>query len=57
MTDPLTDQVNEIRATEDGVVIGMSLPLVLLSGSALIHVGKVEARADSESGAAATRPD
>jgi predicted deacylase len=42
VTDPVTDQVHEIRANEDGVVIGMSLPQVVLSGSALIHVGRVE---------------
>lgn len=42
VTDPITDQVHEIRANEDGVVIGMSLPRVVLSGSALIHVGRVE---------------
>lgn len=42
VTDPITDQVHEIRANEDGVVIGMSLPQVVLSGSALIHVGRVE---------------
>ena len=42
VTDPITDQVHEIRANEDGVVIGMALPQVLLSGSALIHVGRVE---------------
>ncbi len=42
VTDPITDQVHEIRASEDGVVIGMSLPQVVLSGSALIHVGRVE---------------
>jgi len=42
VTDPMTDQVHEIRANEDGLVIGMSLPQVVLSGSALIHVGRVE---------------
>lgn len=42
VTDPVTDQVHEIRASEDGVVIGMSLPQVVLSGSALIHVGIVK---------------
>jgi predicted deacylase len=41
VTDPVADQVHEIRANEDGVVIGMSLPQVVLSGSALIHVGIV----------------
>lgn len=42
VTDPITNQVHEIRASEDGVVIGMSLAQVLLSGSAVIHVGKVK---------------
>ena len=42
VTDPITDQVHEIRASEAGVVIGTSLPQVVLSGSALIHVGRVE---------------
>jgi predicted deacylase len=42
VTDPITNQVHDIRASEDGVVIGMSLPQVLLSGSAVIHVGKVK---------------
>ena len=42
VTDPITDQVHETRADADGVVIGMALPQVVLSGSALIHVGRVE---------------
>lgn len=42
VTDPITNQVHQIRASEEGVVIGMSLPQVLLSGSAVIHVGKVK---------------
>ncbi len=42
ITDPVTNEVHEIRANEDGVVIGMSLPQVVLSGSALLHVGKVK---------------
>lgn len=42
VTDPITDQVHEIRADADGVVIGLALPQVVLSGSALIHVGRVE---------------
>lgn len=47
LTDPLTDATHEIHARDDGVVIGMSLPQVLLSGSALIHVGKVGPRAEA----------
>jgi predicted deacylase len=42
VTDPITDQVHEIRANESGVVIGMALPQVVLSGAALIHVGSVK---------------
>ncbi len=42
IADPVTDEIHEIRATEDGVVIGMSLPQVVLSGSALLHVGTVK---------------
>lgn len=53
LTDPLTDQVHEIRASADGIVIGMSLPQVLLSGSPVIHIGQVNPRAQSGSGAAA----
>lgn len=49
LTDPLTDQAHEIRATEGGIVIGMSLPQVLLSGSALIHLGKMGPRTSSRS--------
>ncbi len=41
VTDPVTDRVNEVRADEPGVVIGMALPQVVLSGFALIHVGKL----------------
>jgi len=42
VTDPVTDQVREIRASESGLVIGMALPQVVLSGFALIHVGDVK---------------
>jgi predicted deacylase len=42
VTDPITNHVHEIRAPEEGVVIGMALPQVLLSGSAVIHLGKVD---------------
>ena len=41
IADPVTDQVHEVRADIDGVVIGMSLPQVVLSGSALFHIGEV----------------
>jgi predicted deacylase len=41
IADPVTDEVREVRADIDGVVIGMSLPQVVLSGSALFHIGEV----------------
>jgi uncharacterized protein len=41
IADPVTDQVHEVRAQAGGVVIGMSLPQVVLSGSALFHIGEV----------------
>lgn len=55
LTDPLTDATHEVRARDDGIVIGMSLPQVLLSGSALVHIGKVSARAKA-SGASDRTP-
>ena len=42
VTDPVTDQVTRILATEAGVVIGMALPQVVLSGFALLHVGELK---------------
>lgn len=41
IADPVTDQVHEVRADTGGVIIGMSLPQVVLSGSALFHIGEV----------------
>jgi predicted deacylase len=41
IADPVTDQVHELRADIGGLVIGMSLPQVVLSGSALFHIGEV----------------
>ena len=41
IADPVTDEVHEVHANMAGVVIGMSLPQVVLSGSALFHVGEV----------------
>jgi len=41
IADPVSDQVHEVRAEADGVVIGMSLPQVVLSGSALFHIGEI----------------
>jgi predicted deacylase len=41
VTDPLTDEVHEIRAEGDGVVIGISLPRIVLSGYGVFHIGDV----------------
>jgi len=41
IADPVTDEVRELRADMDGVVIGMSLPQVVLSGSPLFHIGEI----------------
>jgi uncharacterized protein len=41
IADPVTDEVHEVRADNGGVIIGMSLPQVVLSGSALFHIGEV----------------
>jgi predicted deacylase len=41
VTDPVTDQINEIRAKKGGVVVGMALPQVVLSGYGIVHVGTV----------------
>ncbi|MDA1073523.1 MAG: succinylglutamate desuccinylase/aspartoacylase family protein [Proteobacteria bacterium] len=42
VTDPVTDQANEIRATDAGLVVGMALSQVVLSGYGLFHVGEVK---------------
>jgi predicted deacylase len=39
ITDPLTDEVHELRARGDGTVVGMALPRVVLSGYGLFHIG------------------
>lgn len=39
VTDPITEQVEQIRATQDGLLIGMAVPQVVLTGYALFHVG------------------
>ena len=44
ITDPLTDQAYEIRATADGTIVGMALPQVVLSGYGLFHVGALQDR-------------
>jgi hypothetical protein len=37
----VSDQVHELHAEIGGVIIGMALPQVVLSGYALFHVGEV----------------
>jgi predicted deacylase len=39
IVDPVTDVVFEIQADQSGVVVGMALPQVVLSGYGLFHVG------------------
>ena len=39
IADPVTDAVFEIQADRPGVVVGMALPQVVLSGYGLFHVG------------------
>ncbi|MFZ1294867.1 MAG: succinylglutamate desuccinylase/aspartoacylase family protein [Pseudomonadales bacterium] len=41
VTDPFTDASNEIRADKPGVVVGMALPQVVLSGYGLFHLGEL----------------
>jgi predicted deacylase len=41
IADPVSDQVHEVRAENGGVIIGMALPQVVLSGSPLLHIGDV----------------
>jgi len=41
IADPVSDQVHELRAGMGGVVIGMALPQVVISGSPLFHIGEV----------------
>jgi predicted deacylase len=42
VTDPVTDARHEIRADQAGVIVGMALPQVVLSGYGLFHVGVLE---------------
>jgi predicted deacylase len=42
IADPVSDQVHELHAETGGLVIGMALPQVVLSGYALFHVGEVQ---------------
>ena len=41
IADPISDQVQELRTGIGGVVIGMALPQVVISGSPLFHIGEV----------------
>jgi len=44
ITDPITDVMHEIQADRDGMIVGMALPQVVLSGYGLFHVGVLEDR-------------
>jgi hypothetical protein len=39
VTDPITETVEIIRAPRDGLLIGMAVPQVVLTGYALFHLG------------------
>ena len=41
IADPVSDRVHELHSEIGGVVIGMALPQVVRSGSALFQVGEV----------------
>ncbi len=40
VTDPVTDVVHRIQAEEGGLVIGMALPQLVLSGYGILHIGE-----------------
>ncbi len=40
VTDPVTDIVHRIQAEEAGLVIGMALPQIVLSGYGILHIGE-----------------
>jgi hypothetical protein len=42
VTDPVSDEVHEIRSDREGIVIGAALPQVVLSGYGLFHIGELE---------------
>lgn len=44
IADPVTDVVHRIVAQETGIVIGMALPQIVLSGYGLFHIGEVAHR-------------
>ncbi|MEZ5564876.1 MAG: succinylglutamate desuccinylase/aspartoacylase family protein [Gammaproteobacteria bacterium] len=39
VTDPITESVETVRADRDGLLIGMAVPQVVLTGYALFHLG------------------
>ena len=39
VTDPITETTEVIRAPQDGLLIGMAVPQVVLTGYALFHIG------------------
>lgn len=39
VTDPITERVETILADQDGLLIGMAVPQVVLTGYALFHIG------------------
>src|SRR5262245_45684099 len=41
IADPLSDEVFEVRAPRAGIVVGMALPQVVLSGYGLFHIGEL----------------
>jgi uncharacterized protein len=44
ITDPVTDVVHRIEALETGIVIGMAMPQIVLSGYGIFHIGEVAHR-------------
>lgn len=42
VTDPITDDIHEIRSPRDGVVIGAAIPQVVLSGYGVFHIGTID---------------
>lgn len=41
IADPVTDVIHRVLAQEAGVVIGMALPQIVLSGYGLFHIGEI----------------
>jgi predicted deacylase len=44
ITDPVSDVVHRIQARDSGIVIGMALPQIVLSGYGLFHIGVMAGR-------------